>query len=185
MGEEKSQGVVALVSTAGYYNYSDIVERCKEEKSAMCIITNIEDPRNLGAVIRSAAALDIAGIGLCKHNCPGVNPTVLRTSVGATEFMPVATIGNVNNTIEKLKEEGFWIVGAAADGDRNIFDFQWDFPAAVIIGGENKGLPMLVKKNCDFLVKIPIKNVGSLNVSVAASIFFYEIKRALTNRNKQ
>lgn len=142
------------------------------------ILDHIEDPHNFGAIIRTAEAAGVDFVIIPKNRCVKVNATVEKTSAGAIENIKIVMVTNLNNTIKKLKEQGVWIVGTAMDGKDDYTDVDYDLPVALIVGNEGSGMSSLVKKNCDFLVSIPMKGkVNSLNASVATGILIYEVLR--------
>ncbi|HLA48065.1 MAG: 23S rRNA (guanosine(2251)-2'-O)-methyltransferase RlmB [Nitrospinae bacterium RIFCSPLOWO2_12_39_16] len=174
------QGVVAIVSHKKEIELHELVEQLyrKDSKPVIVILDGIEDPGNLGAIIRSAEALGIGGVIIPKDRAAGVTPVVVKRSAGAIEHIPVVRVTNISNTIEELKEKGFWIVGVEAGAEKNCFSLSYNDPIAVVFGSESKGMRRLTKEKCDFIVSIPMKGkVSSLNVSAACSIIFYEILR--------
>lgn len=174
------QGVVAFVSRRIEISLHELIEQLykRDNKPVIVILDGIEDPGNLGAIIRSAEALGIGGIIIPKDRATGVTPVVIKRSAGAIEHIPVVRVTNISNTIEELKERGFWIVGVEAGAEKNCFSLSYDEPIAVVFGGESKGMRRLTKEKCDYIVSIPMKGkVSSLNISAACSIIFYEILR--------
>jgi 23S rRNA (guanosine2251-2'-O)-methyltransferase len=176
----KSQGVVAVVLERKEIDIYELIDKVykKESKPVVVILDGIEDPGNLGAIIRSAEALGVGGIIIPRERAAGITPVVVKRSAGAIEHIPVVRVTNISNSIEKLKEKGFWIVGVEAGVGKNCFSLSYNDPMAVVFGGESKGLRRLTKERCDFLVSIPMKGkVSSLNISAACAIIFYEILR--------
>ncbi len=175
-----TQGVVAVV---GQKNLSSIksmlnipVER--NQKGFLLLLDGIEDPQNLGALIRTAECAGVHGVVLPKHHAASVNSTVVKASAGATEHMAIAEVTNLVATIEELKEAGYWIIGLDASGDKNYTEVDYSTPVAVVVGSEGKGIRRLVRENCDHLVKIPVLGkVQSLNASVAGALVMYEVVR--------
>lgn len=174
-----NQGVIAFVKDYEYSSLSEIIEKCKNiHYPLILILDQITDPHNLGAIIRSAVCLGVEGIIIPRHNSAEINPTVIKTSSGATNYIPIAMETNLNNCIIKLKEQGFQIVGTDSNTNMTIFNFKITAPIALVVGNEGKGIRKLIRDNCDILIRIPITgNFDSLNVSVAASIFMYETLR--------
>jgi len=171
------QGVAAIVPAARYAELEDILARSKESPAFIVIADKIEDPHNLGAIIRTAEAAGVHGIVIPKRRSVGLSPAVAKTSAGALEHIPVARAGNIPSLIEDLKKRGIWIYGADMDG--KPYD-QVDFsgPAALVLGSEGDGLGRLVRERCDMLVSLPMRGaMSSLNVSVAAGILLYEMAR--------
>ena len=179
MSETKNhQGVIAIVPPFEYCDVYDIMEyaKKKEEKPFIIILDGIEDPHNLGSIIRTAETSGALGIIIPKRRAAAVNATVAKTSAGAVEHVKIARVSNINETIKYLKENGVWIYGT--DGDAKNMYYNQDFRDAIalIIGSEGYGMSDLIKKNCDGLVKIPMKGkITSLNASVSAGIVMYEV----------
>lgn len=172
------QGVIAIVPPFDYCEIEDILEVAKEknEKPFIIILDGIEDPHNFGAIIRTAETAGVHGIIIPKRRSALVNSTVVKVSTGATSYMKIARVNNLNETIRKLKDYGLWIIGT--DGEANTFYYDQDMKdsIAIIIGSEGYGMSDLVKKNSDILIKIPMKGkITSLNASVSAGIVMYEV----------
>ena len=177
---ENNQGVIAIVPPYDYYEVEDILEVAKkrQEEAFILILDGIEDPHNLGSIIRTAETAGVHGIIIPKRRACGVNSTVSKVSAGAVQHMKIARVNNINETIKFLKQNDIWICGT--DGQAKTYYFQQDFkmPIAIVIGSEGYGMSRLVKENCDFLVKIPMKGkITSLNTSVSAGIVMYEATR--------
>ena len=174
------QGVAALISSYSYATIDDILERAKERNQPpfVIILDELEDPHNLGAIIRTAECGGVHGVIIPKRRSASVNQTVYKSSAGAVEHMLVAKVTNISNTIEELKTKGLWVYGADMDGADYHFNTKLDGAIALVIGNEGKGLSRLVKEKCDVLVKIPmLGQITSLNASNAASILVYEVVR--------
>ncbi len=174
------QGIVAEVENYRYADVEDIFRRAeeREEEPFIVLLDGLEDPHNLGAVIRTAECAGVHGIILPKHHAVDVNATVHRTSAGAAAHMLVAQETNLTVCLQRLKERGMWIVGADMDGTESLYEAEIPLPAALVIGGENRGLRPLIRKNCDLVVRIPMfGTVNSLNASNAAALMMYEIVR--------
>lgn len=172
------QGVAALVTSYAYYSIDDILRKAERlrEHPFIIILDGIEDPHNLGAIIRTAECGGVHGLIIPKRRAAHVTPAVYKSSAGAVEHIMVAKVNNISDTIEKLKEKGLWIYGADVDGEKYYFNVDLRGPIALVIGSEGKGLSRLVKEKCDFLLKIPmLGKVSSLNASNAASILIYEV----------
>lgn len=179
-GYGNHQGIVALCSVYKYYEIEDILEYASEkgERPLILLLDGITDTHNLGAIIRTAEAFSIHGIIIPKRRSAVVNSTVVKTSAGATEYVKVAKVSNINNAINVLKKQGVWIVGSSLDVDTDFRNIDYTIPVAIVIGSEGEGMSELVKKNCDYVAKIPmLGNMNSLNASVAASLFMYEAIR--------
>lgn len=180
---ENYQGVIAVVPPYEYVEIEDILEVAKErnEDPFILILDGIEDTHNLGAIIRTAETAGVHGIIIPKRRAAQVNSTVSKVASGALEYMKIARVNNITDTISKLKDKGVWICGTAIDADKFYYDQNLTGPLAIVIGNEGKGISDLVKRNCDFLVKIPMKGkVTSLNASVSTGIIVYE---AVKQRN--
>ena len=173
------QGIAAELKPYQTVSLEEIIHKAKnKEKKIIVMLDNINDPHNLGAIIRSADVFEAAGIILPKHNSVSLTATVAKTSAGAINYVPVAVVNNLNQAIKVLKEEGYWIV--STDGSANISysSIKYDFPVVVVIGSEGKGVSSLVLKNSDYIVKIPqFGHVNSLNASVAAGILLAEVHK--------
>lgn len=177
MMTENHQGVVAVVPPFNYCEIEDILDvaKSKNEDPFIIILDGIEDPHNLGSIIRTAETAGVHGIIIPKRRNAAVNSTVTKVSAGATTYMKIARVNNLNETIRKLKEEGLWVIGT--DGYAKTLYYNQDLkgPLAVIIGSEGFGMSKLVKDNADILIKIPMKGqITSLNASVSAGIIIYE-----------
>ena len=174
---ENYQGVIAIVPPFEYCEVKDILEFAKEknEDPFILILDGIEDTHNLGAIIRTAETAGVHGIIIPKRRSASVNSTVSKVACGAVEYMKIARVNNINDCINKLKEAGVWICGTAVDAKEYYFNQDLKGPLVIVIGNEGKGMSELVKKNCDFLVKIPVLgNVQSLNASVSTGIILFE-----------
>lgn len=172
------QGIVARVTPFKYCEVNDILEdaKRKEQQPFIVILDEIEDPHNLGSIIRTAELCGVHGIIIPKRRNVGVTSTVYKCSTGAIEHMKIAKVTNINATIDMLKEQGIWIYGADIDGKDYSYNTDFSGPCALIIGSEGKGISSLTLKKCDLLVKIPmIGKINSLNASVAGGIMMYEV----------
>ncbi len=175
----KHQGVIAYVAAYDYAEVSDILEaaKAKGEPPFIIILDGIEDPHNLGAIIRTANLAGAHGVIIPKHNASGLTATVAKSSAGAINYTPVAKVTNISKTINELKKEGMWFVCAAADG-QEMYKLNLTGPIGLVIGNEGKGVSRLVKDNCDLIAAIPMKgDIDSLNASVATGVLAYEIVR--------
>ena len=176
---KKHQGVIANASAYEYADVDDILKKARDkgEDPFIVILDGIEDPHNLGAIIRTANQAGAHGIIIPKHRAVGLTATVARTSAGALNYTPVAKVTNISKTIEDLKKEGLWFVCADMDG-QPMYKCNLTGPIGLVVGNEGSGVSELVKKNCDFTASIPMKgDIDSLNASVAAGILMYEIVR--------
>jgi 23S rRNA (guanosine2251-2'-O)-methyltransferase len=176
----QTQGVIAQVAAYDYVEVDDILQIAKEkgQEPLILILDEIEDPHNLGSILRSADCTGVHGVIIPKRRSVGLTAAVAKTSAGAIEYVPVAKVTNIAQTIEALKKKGVWIAGA--DGDAKITVYQNDLtiPLAIVIGNEGVGIGRLIKEKCDFLFKLPMfGQINSLNASVAASVLLYEVVR--------
>lgn len=172
------QGVAAVVAEAEYLDLEELLERKRGEKHFVLVLDGVEDPHNLGALLRTADATGCDGVVIPERRAVGVNATVVKASAGASEYVPVAKVVNVNRALEELKERGVWIVGLDERGTQTYDEAELSGDVAVVLGAEGAGLHELVRKHCDFLVRIPMQGrVSSLNVSVAGGIVMAEVAR--------
>ena len=175
---ENNQGVIAIVPPFNYCEIEDILDLAKkrDEKPFILILDGIEDPHNLGSIIRTAETAGVHGIIIPKRRAANVNSTVAKVSAGAVEYMKIARVNNINDAINTLKENDVWICGTDMNTDKYYYDEDFTGGIGVVIGSEGYGMSRLVKENCDFLVKIPMKGkITSLNASVSAGIVIYEV----------
>ena len=174
------QGVIAITPPFEYVEVEDILEEAKKknENPFILILDGIEDVHNLGSIIRTAETAGVHGIIIPKRRAAAVNATVYKTSAGAVEYMKIARVNNIQNTINYLKENDVWICGTDMDTNSLYNEQDYKMPIAIVIGNEGKGMSRLTKENCDFIVKIPLKGkINSLNASVSAGIIMYEVLR--------
>lgn len=179
----RHQGVLAQVAPVQYAELEDILQVAKDrnESPFIVLLDELEDPHNLGAILRTADAAGVHGVLIPKHRSCPLSATVAKTSAGAVEHVPVARVGNLVQTIKKLKQEGLWVAAADMDG-KDYYDTDLTGPLLLIIGSEGQGVGRLVKEQCDFVVRIPmVGKINSLNASVAGSILMYE---AMKQRHK-
>ena len=175
---ENHQGVIAIVPPYEYCDVDDILEQAKSknEKAFILILDGIEDPHNLGSIIRTAETAGVHGIIIPKRRAAAVNSTVSKVSAGAVEHIKIARVNNINEAIKYLKENDIWVCGTDMNTNTYYYDQDYKMPVAIVIGSEGFGMSRLVKENCDFLVKIPMKGkITSLNASVSAGIVMYEV----------
>lgn len=179
---ENHQGIAASIATADYVDWQDILEiaRKKGEPPFIVILDELEDPHNLGAILRSVDAVGAHGVIIPKRRAVPLTEGVAKASAGAVEHVPVARVGNIVQVMEALKKEGVWIAGASMGG-KTMTEQDLTGPLALVIGSEGKGLGKLVQENCDFIVSIPMYGaVNSLNASVATGVLLYEAHRQRT-----
>lgn len=175
---ENNQGVIAIVPPFNYCEIEDIIElaKSKKEKPFILILDGLEDPHNLGSIIRTAETAGVHGIIIPKRRAVGVNSTVEKVSAGAVEYMKIARVNNINDAIKYLKENDVWIYGTDMNSDKFYFEEDFTSGVGIVIGSEGFGMSKLVKENCDFLIKIPMRGkITSLNASVSAGIVMYEV----------
>ena len=177
-GNAGHQGVVAVTSGKQYADLDDVLAARRGEHSLIVVLDGVEDPHNLGAILRTADAAGANGVVIPERRAAGVTGTVTKASAGASEHLPVARVTNISRTIEDLKENNIWVVGLDERGTQTYDSVDYNMDCALVLGAEGKGVHDLVRKKCDFLVSIPmLGQVPSLNVSVAAGVVLYEIVR--------
>lgn len=172
------QGIIAIVPPFEYCEVEDILDKAKNnnEQPFILILDGIEDPHNLGAIIRTAETAGVHGVIIPKRRAASVNSTVNKVSAGAVEYMKIARVNNINDTIQYLKDNGLWIIGTDGKAENYYYEQDLTGPIALVIGSEGYGMNRLVSENCDILVKIPMMGkITSLNASVSAGIVTYEI----------
>ena len=176
---QNHQGVAAQIATADYVDWQDMLQAAKDkgEDVLLVILDELEDPHNLGAILRSVDAVGAHGIIIPKRRAVPLTDGVAKASAGAVEHVPVARVANIAQTIDELKKRGVWVAGASMDG-REMYGQDLKGPLALVIGSEGKGISRLVSEKCDFLVSIPMRGkINSLNASVAAGLLLYEAYR--------
>ena len=177
-GNNAHQGVVATTASKQYNDLDDVVAAKRGEHSLLVVLDGVEDPHNLGAILRSADAAGADGVVIPERRAAGVTATVIKASAGASEHLPIAKVTNIARTLEELKEKNIWTVGLDERGTQTYDALDYNMDCAIVLGAEGKGIHDLVRKKCDFLVSIPmLGKVPSLNVSVAAGVVLYEIVR--------
>ena len=173
-GSSAHQGVVALGASGKYVDLEDIADGAR----MLVVLDGVEDPHNLGAIIRTAHAAGAGGIVVPERRAVGLTDVVAKAAAGALEHLPVARVGNINRALEVLKQRNYWIYGLDERGDQDYDRVQYNAPAALVFGGEGKGLHDLVRRHCDALLRIPMQGkIPSLNVSVAAGIVLFDWRR--------
>lgn len=172
-GTRSHQGVLAMGAETKYASLDDIIDGAK----LLLVLDGVEDPHNLGAIIRTAHAAGADAVVVPERRSAGLTETVAKAAAGALEYLPVVRVTNINRTLDHLKERGFWIYGLDERGTQAYNEVAWSSPAAIVLGGEGKGLHDLVRKHCDVLVRIPMAGrISSLNVSVAAGIVLFAFR---------
>jgi 23S rRNA (guanosine2251-2'-O)-methyltransferase len=184
--KDSHQGVVALLAAYDYVEFEDVLARAQHADSPffLLLLDQIQDPHNLGAMLRSAECAGVQGVILTKHKASGVTPTAIKVSAGATSYLPVCRVTNLGRAIDDLKEAGVWVVGTSDKAAERYTDVDLTIPIAIVIGNEEKGLRRLVAEKCDLLVSIPLHGrISSLNASVAAGILLFEVCRQRQETN--
>ncbi|PLX28892.1 MAG: 23S rRNA (guanosine(2251)-2'-O)-methyltransferase RlmB [Clostridiales bacterium] len=174
------QGILAKVSAHSYLELDDLLDNIRESETPafLILLDEIQDPHNLGSVLRTADASGVDAVIIPRRRSATLTPIVAKTSAGAVEYVPVCKVVNLVKTIEKLKENGVWVTGADMNGEKLYYDEDYKGNTALVIGNEGQGISRLVREKCDFLVRIPMEGkVNSLNASVSASILMYEVRR--------
>jgi 23S rRNA (guanosine2251-2'-O)-methyltransferase len=174
------QGVIAFVTAREYVEFEDLIKipDQKGQDPLFLILDGVEDPRNFGAILRSADAAGVHGVIIPERRAAGLTDTVAKAAAGALEYVSVAKVTNIVNTIEALKKAGVWIAGAEAGGGTTYWDADFLRPTALVLGGEDKGIRRLVRQHCDYIVSLPLMGkISSLNVSVAAGALLFEVMR--------
>ncbi len=174
------QGVIAFAAAREYATLDDILKIPAEQgqTALFLILDGVEDPRNLGAILRTAEAAGVHGVIIPERRAAGLTETVAKASAGALEYVPVVKVVNIVNTIEELKKSGIWVAAAEAGGTTLYWDADFVRPTALVLGGEDRGVRRLVGEHCDYLLSLPLMGqISSLNVSVAAGVLLYEVLR--------
>lgn len=180
----KSQGVIALLRTFETYSIEELIEKAYQDsrKPVLIALDEISDPQNLGAIARSAECSGASGIILPERNSAPITPVAIKASAGALEYLPVCKVSSFPQMFQKLKDEGFWIIGTDMEADRFYSDDIYDVPVVIVIGSEGRGLRPSTRSHCDLLIKIPlVGKVTSLNASVSAGIVLFEILKQRKN----
>jgi 23S rRNA (guanosine2251-2'-O)-methyltransferase len=175
-----TQGVLAIVAPRSYATLDDVlaVSERRGERGFLLVLDGIEDPHNLGALIRTAECAGVHGVVIPKHHAASVTPAVVKASAGATEHTPVAEVTNIAQTIATLKQAGYWVVGLDESGEKDFKSVDYTTATALVVGSEGKGMRRLVRESCDHVVRIPLRGrIGSLNASVAGALVMYEVVR--------
>ncbi|MBI4823783.1 MAG: 23S rRNA (guanosine(2251)-2'-O)-methyltransferase RlmB [Nitrospirae bacterium] len=175
-----NQGVAVEVSERGYVGFDELMDVPieKNEKAFFLILDGIEDPRNLGAILRSSEASGVHGVIIEKHRSASLSPETVKASAGASEYVAVSMVSNIKNAIEEMKKQGIFVLGAEGGSNLTPYDIDLTVPLCLVIGSEARGLRMTVKARCDKIVSLPMRGkIDSLNVSVAGGILLYEILR--------
>lgn len=180
------QGIMAEVDEFLYTDYDELLKQCLEKNRCPIFLDNLQDPQNLGAMIRSLACLGRFSIVLPTHDSVSVTETVLRIACGGENYVPIALVANINKALRRAKDSGFWIVGSVLEGGTNMDDFEWPHPVGLVIGSEQSGIRDVILKNLDFRVTVPMHiDTMSLNAAQAATVIGYEIARQKRLHNKK
>lgn len=174
------QGIILLAWPREYVQVGDLLARAagRGEPPFLVMAAGVEDPQNLGSLLRSADAAGVHGVIIPERRAVGLTPATVRASAGASEYVPVARVTNLVNTVKELKAEGVWVYGAEAAGGTPYYRIDMTGPLLLVVGGEDRGIPRLLRETCDFLVSIPMRGgVSSLNAAVAGAVLLYEILR--------
>jgi len=183
LGDVRHQGVVARIAAARYADADELLDQLEgrigtADPPLALGLDGIEDPRNMGSILRTAECAGVHGVFIAERRAVGLTSVVAKVAAGALEYVPVARVTNLVRLIEQLKERNIWVVGAAGDAKQLYTEWDWKLPAAVFLGSEGHGLHRLVREHCDTLVRIPVAGrLESLNVSVAAGVLLYEARR--------
>ncbi len=179
-GSGHHQGILGFTAASSYSTWGDLLDRVRsaQGKAIVLVLDSIEDPQNLGSLIRTAEACGVKGIILPKDRAAGITPAVVKASAGAVAHLPIVRVTNLASTLEELKKEGFWIVGADSRAEKSLYELKFDMNVSVVIGSEGKGVRPLLLKKCDYRVSIPMKGkVTSLNAGIAGAVILFEILR--------
>jgi 23S rRNA (guanosine2251-2'-O)-methyltransferase len=178
-GSREHQGIAADAPLPSSASFEDILEKVANNPSALLLfLDQIEDPQNLGAIIRSAECAKADAVIIPEHRSAGITPAMHKASAGALEWVPLAIVTNLARSLEQVKQAGFWSYAAVASAEKNIWQTEFEKKSALVVGSEGKGIRPLVQKTCDFTVSIPLfGKVGSLNASVSAAIILFECRR--------
>lgn len=171
------QGIVALVASVAFKSLDEVLLQ-EENTPLLIVLDGIEDPHNMGAIIRTAECVGATAVLIPKRHSAPINSTVAKTSAGAIEHVNLVEVGNITQTLKQLKKAGFWVFGAAMEGTHSLYEVDMSAPMVLVIGNEGKGISRLVRETCDYVVRIPMRGaLNSLNASVAAGILMYEVIR--------
>ncbi len=180
------QGILGFTAASAYSTWEDLLDRVRSAmgRAIILVLDSIEDPQNLGSLIRTAEACGVKGVILPKDRAAGITPAVVKASAGAVAHLPIVRVTNLASTLEELKKEGFWIVGADSRAGKSLYELKFDMNVGLVIGSEGKGVRPLLLKKCDYTVSIPMRGkVSSLNAAVAGAVILFEILRQQLARN--
>lgn len=180
------QGIVAKTKQRQYVPFEELLKIPKDEPAFFLVLDGVEDPRNFGAIIRSALAVGVHGIVIQKHRAVGLTPEAIKASAGASEYISISAVPNIKYAIDAMKEEGIYIVGAEGGSDKTPYDEDLSVPLALVVGSEGRGLRDVIRNRCDTIISLPMQGmVNSLNVSVATGVILYEILRQRMRKKKK
>jgi 23S rRNA (guanosine2251-2'-O)-methyltransferase len=173
------QGVVAQLAARSYADFDQVLARATDHRIFLLFLDELQDPHNLGAILRTAHTLGVDAAVVPRRGGVGLTPTVAKAAAGALDRLPVCRVGNLRRALDQAREAGLWITGLDADGDRPFHSLDFTGPGALVVGSEGRGLRRLVREGCDFVARIPMgpQSAGSLNASVAAGVVLYEVFR--------
>lgn len=174
------QGIIALAAAKGYVDVDYILDVAtkKQENPFIIMLDQVEDPRNLGAILRSADACGAHGVIIPRRRSVGLTPAAAKASAGAMEYVPVARVTNLARAMDDLKAKGVWVIGADGQSEKEVYDAELTMPLVLVLGGEDKGLTPFIKSHCDYTIKLPMRgHINSLNVATAATVLMYEVVR--------
>jgi len=183
-----SQGIIAFAAVKEFVDLGELmtISRAKPDPPLYLVLDGIEDPHNLGAILRTAEATGVHGVIIRERRAAGITPAVVRASAGAVEYIHIARVANISQAVVALKKNGVWVTGIDMGGQTDYRALDFTLPAAIVIGGEGQGLSELVRKRCDWVASIPMKGkIMSLNASVAAAVVMYEALRQRDDRSRQ
>lgn len=173
---QNHQGIVAEIDAYRYFGLDEVLRTTKGDYPLLVMLDGIEDPHNLGAILRTCDAVGVDGVIIGKHRSVELNATVAKVSTGAIDYVPVCKVTNLSKTLQELKKQGFWVVGTDMENAQDYHTQNYCMPLVLVIGSEGFGISNLVKKNCDFFISLPMEgHVTSLNASVACSVLLYEV----------
>jgi len=175
----RHQGIVAYVAAHPYADYAQLLQNLDRSRAFLLFLDQIQDPHNLGAILRSAHAVGADALVIPERNAAGLNATAAKAAAGAAAHLPVCRVPNLQRALQQARDLGLWLIGLTADGDHNFTTLDFTTPCALVIGNEEKGLRRLIRKTCDFTAHIPMAQaqIGSFNASVAAALTLYEVFR--------
>jgi 23S rRNA (guanosine2251-2'-O)-methyltransferase len=185
-GSGHHQGILGFSAASPYSTWENLLDqiRSAQGKAIVLVLDSIEDPQNLGSLIRTAEACGVKGVILPKDRAAGITPAVVKASAGAVAHLPIVRVTNLASTLEELKKEGFWIVGADSRAEKSLYELKFDMNVGVVIGSEGKGVRPLLLKKCDYTVSIPMKGkVSSLNAAIAGAVILFEVLRQQLAQN--